>query len=107
MPEMVLPKSNSGVSLFAWMIINKFVDYLPFHRQLKTLRLEGVKIAESTYNGWLVHISKLLEPLYGNLVKSVLDTDYLKSDESTIPVQSKDKVERITFSQALTTQLKE
>ena len=91
MPEMVLPKSNAGASLLAWMIINKFVDHMPFHRQLKTLRREGVKIAESTYNGWFVQVSNLLEPLYDNLVKSVLDTDYLKGDESTIPVQSKDK----------------
>jgi transposase len=92
MPEMVLPKSYAGSSILTQMIVDKFVDHLPFYRQLKKYKREGIKIAESTYNGWFKQSSILLEPLYDTLVKQTVDADYLKADESPIPVQTKDKI---------------
>jgi len=91
MPELPLPKANVGASLLAKMIIDKFADHLPFYRQLKRFKREGVVIAASTYNGWYRQVCELLEPLYETLVKHTLDTDYLKADESPIPVQTSDK----------------
>jgi transposase len=91
MIDMVLPKSNAGSSILVKLVIDKFVDHLPFHRQLKIYKREGIKIPESTYNGWFSQISKLLSPLYECLIKQISDTDYLKADESPIPVQTKDK----------------
>lgn len=92
MPEMVLPKSYAGSTILTQMIVDKFVDHLPFYRQLKKYKREGIKIAESTYNGWFKQSSILLEPLYDTLVKQTVDADYLKADESPIPVQTKDKI---------------
>jgi len=92
MPEMVLPKSYAGSSILTQMIVDKFVDHLPFYRQLKKYKREGIKIAESTYNGWFKQSSILLEPLYDTLIKQTVDADYLKADESPIPVQTKDKI---------------
>ena len=92
MPEMVLPKSYAGSSILTSLMVDKFVDHLPFYRQLKKYKREGIKIAESTYNGWFKQSSTLLEPLYDTLVKQTVDADYLKADESPIPVQTKDKV---------------
>ena len=91
MPELPLPKANVGASLLAKMIVDKFADHLPFYRQLKRFKREGVIIAESTYNGWYRQVSDLLEPLYETLVKQTTNTDYLKADESPIPVQTSDK----------------
>ena len=91
MPELPLPKANVGASFLAKMIVDKFADHLPFYRQLKRFKREGVEIAASTYNGWYRQVCELLEPLYETLVKHTVDTDYLKADESPIPVQTSDK----------------
>lgn len=91
MPEMVLPKSNAGSSVLTKLVIDKFVDHLPLHRQLKIYKREGINIAESTYSGWFTQTVRLLEPLYDTLVKNTLSTNYLKADESPMPVQTKDK----------------
>ena len=91
MPELPLPKANVDASVLAKMIIDKFADHLPFYRQLKRFKREGVEIAASTYNGWYKQVSDLLEPLYETLVKHTTNTDYLKADESPIPVQTSDK----------------
>ena len=91
MPELPLPKANVGASLLAKMIVDKFADHLPFYRQLKRFKREGVEIAASTYNGWYRQVCELLEPLYEILVKHTIDTNYLKADESPIPVQTSDK----------------
>ncbi|MCK5814492.1 MAG: transposase, partial [Flavobacteriaceae bacterium] len=89
--EMVLPRSNAGTSVLVKLITDKFADHLPFHRQLKIFKREGVIIAESTYNGWFTKASKILEPLYQTLVEQTVNTDYVKADESPIPVQTRDK----------------
>ena len=81
MPDLPLPKANVDASVLAKMIIDKFADHLPFYRQLKIFKREGIVIAASTYNGWYRQVCELLEPLYETLVEQTVDTDYLKADE--------------------------
>ncbi len=91
MPARALPKSNAGESLLAHIIISKFVDHLPFYRQVQMFKRQGVELAESTVNGWFSDSMALIEPLYEVLKNQVLRTDYLMADETPIPVQTKDK----------------
>ena len=37
LPSLPLPKSNAGASLIAWLIVNKYVNHLPFYRQVQML----------------------------------------------------------------------
>ncbi|MDY0078881.1 MAG: IS66 family transposase [Bacteroidales bacterium] len=91
LPSRALPKSNAGEGLLSHLIISKYVDHLPFYRQVQMLKRQDVQIAESTINGWFNAIVKLLEPLYETLKINALRTDYLMGDETPIPVQTKDK----------------
>ena len=91
LPSRALPKSNAGEGLLAHLIISKYVDHLPFYRQVQMLKRQDVQIAESTINGWFNASVQLLEPLYEVLKTKVLHTDYLMADETPIPVQTKDK----------------
>lgn len=52
---------------------------------------EDITIAESTINGWLAAIYRLLEPLYEKLQEIVRQSIYLMADETPIPVLTKDK----------------
>ena len=91
LPSLPIPKGNAGVSLLALLQVNKFVDHLPFYRQVQIFKREGVKLAESTINGWFNQTCDLLTPLYDCLVTQVKNQDYLQADESPIAVQSNHK----------------
>jgi len=91
MPTQALPKSNAHHSLIAHLLINKYMDHLPFHRQMEIFKRVGVHLAASTVNGWFQASIDLLEPLYEELRRQVLKTDYIQIDETTIPVLDKDK----------------
>lgn len=91
LPTLPLPKANAGAGLLAHIQVSKFVDHLPFYRQVQMFKREGIKIAESTINGWFKNTTSLLEPLYERLVTLVQEEDYLQADESPIPVQSNQK----------------
>jgi len=53
LPHLTLPKSMAGSSLLAYLFVSKFVDHLPFYRQVQIFKREGVFLSESTVNGWL------------------------------------------------------
>ena len=91
LPSLPIPKGNAGASLLAQLQINKFVDHLPFYRQVQMFKREGMKLAESTINGWFKATCHLLEPLYDQLIVQVKAQPYLQADESPIPVQSSHK----------------
>ena len=89
--ELPLPKSNAGAGLLSNLMISKFVDHLPFYRQVQMFKRLGVELSESTISGWFRGTCELLEPLYHELRKQLLADDYLMADETPIPVLTKDK----------------
>lgn len=91
LPSLPIPGGNAGPGLLAHLLISKYVDHLPFYRQVQIFKREGLKIPESTISGWFKTVCKLLEPLYEELKTQVLDSEYLMADETPIPVQSSDK----------------
>lgn len=91
LPSLPIPKGNAGPGLLSHLMISKYVDHLPFYRQAKQFKRENITIAESTINGWFSAACRLLEPLYDQLKKQVLQTNYLMADETPIPVLTKDK----------------
>jgi hypothetical protein len=86
-----LPRSNAGASLLAQILVSKFIDHLPFYRQIQQFKRQGVTIADSTINGWFSNTCKLLCPLYEKLKDIVSSKDYLMADETPIPVQDSHK----------------
>jgi transposase/gamma-glutamylcyclotransferase (GGCT)/AIG2-like uncharacterized protein YtfP len=91
LPALPIPKSNAGAGLIAYILVSKFVDHLPFYRQRQIFKRQKLHIAESTLNGWFTASSRLLLLLYQALQKTLLETDYLMADETTIKVLTKDK----------------
>lgn len=91
LPTLPLPRANAGASLLAQLIISKFIDHLPFYRQRQIFKRQGIELAESTINGWYSSTCRLLEPLYEILKKQIQQSSYIQTDESPMPVQTKDK----------------
>jgi len=91
LPSLPFFRSNAGSSLLAWLIVNKYVNHLPFYRQVQMLQRDKVELAESTINDWFKASADLLRPLYHEIWRQMKNADHLFGDESTIPVLNVDK----------------
>lgn len=92
LPSLLIPKGNAGASLAAHILVSKFCDHLPYFRQSKIFKRQGLHIPDSTIGGWAnVTIKNWLVPLHETTKKKLLVSDYLMADETPIPVLSEDK----------------
>jgi len=91
LPSLPIPRGNAGAGLLAHLMVSKFVDHLPFYRQVQMFKRQGVTLAASTINDWFRVSCDLLEPLYQCLKKQVIKGDYLMADETPIDVLTENK----------------
>jgi transposase len=91
LPSLPIEKGNAGASMLAHLVVSKYVDHLPFYRQVQMLKRQQLDVAESTINGWFSATCSLIEPLYNTLSTKLLAAGYLQADETPIPVLTKDK----------------
>jgi len=91
LPLRVIDKGIPGPGLLAQILIDKYADHLPVHRQIKRFEREGMKLPSSTLTDWIASSCDLLKPLYEVLKTKILASDYLQADETPIRVLDKDK----------------
>ena len=92
LPERAFPKLIAGNSLLAYILVSKFVDHLPYYRQIKRFDRDFQwKVSQSTINNWMAACCTLLKPLYEHMKQQVLQSDYIQADESPIKVLDPDK----------------
>jgi len=91
MPLLPIAKSYAGSTLLADIIIDKYVNHLPFYRQVQMFRQQGISIAPATINGWFGDVADLMRPAYYRLKELVLASGYIQSDETTIPIINNEK----------------
>src|SRR5690606_26209850 len=91
LPSRPLPKAIAEASLLAFIIVSKFIDHLPFYRQIQQFKRDyRWDVSDSTINEWFVAVCTLLHPLYEKLKAEVLASGYLQVDESPIKVLDQD-----------------
>ena len=91
LPGRLLEKCMAGEGLLAQMVVDKYLDHLPIHRQLQRFERMGVKIAQSTSNDWFRMVLNHLHSLYEAHKRITLATAYLGADETPIKVLDEDK----------------
>ena len=63
-PLRVIDKGIPSTRLLGYLIMNKFLDHLPYFRQIKIFQRIGVSLKSNTINGWIAKTCILLKPLY-------------------------------------------
>jgi len=92
MPSRPINKCIAEPSLLSHMVVSKFIDHLPFYRQIQMFKRDFKwEPAKSTVNDWFISVCTLIEPLYNRQKEKLLTSDYLQADESPIKVQDKAK----------------
>jgi transposase len=93
MPEQTLPKSNAHHSLLSHILVSKFVDHLPFYRQIQIFNRQNLDISDSTMNNWYNSTTDLLQVVYDEMKSELISENYIQADESPIKVKSSHKKE--------------
>ena len=91
LPSRPLPKAMAGEGLLSQIIIDKYIDHLPLHRQMQRFERSGVKLAYSTLTDWVSGTCRLIEPLFEALKKEALQCAYQHADETPVKVIDKGK----------------
>lgn len=90
LPSRPIEKGIAGPGLLASILIEKYVDHLPLHRQIQRFKRENIHIAPSTIGDWVKYSCELLTPLYDVLKQQVMSSNYIMADETPIKVLDKD-----------------
>ena len=91
-PIRPIDKSIAESGLLAHIIVKKFIDHMPFYRQIQGFKRDfNWEPSKSTVNDWFIAVCTLLQPLYEVLEQQILLSRYVQADESPIKVQDKNK----------------
>ena len=73
-------------ALVAHVVVSKFCDSLPLYRQAQMLKRQGIALDRSTLSAWVGRACWWLTPLYELVLGTVLSSDKVFADETTLPV---------------------
>ena len=90
-PQTPIAKSYAGSTTLANLMVGKYVDSIPFYRQIEMMKRLGMNIPPATVIGWFTDVADLLRPFYYRIRDMVLEADYIQSDETTVPIVDDEK----------------
>ena len=85
-PPQPIDKGLPGPGLLAQTITSKYSDHLPLYRLEDIFARHGVELSRATLCGWMASCADLLTPLYDLMVKRVLLSIVIHTDDTTVPV---------------------
>jgi transposase len=93
-PPQPIEKSTAGASLLAQVIVAKWADHQPLHRQEKMFERHGIEISRKTMGGWVAQCAKLLDPLYQAMKKELFGSKVIGTDDTSVKVLDR----KLTFA---------
>jgi len=85
-PPQPIEKSTAGASLLSQVIVSKFADHQPLHRQEKIFERHGVEISRKTMGGWMSSVADLLNPLYQAGKRVLFESKVIGTDDTGVKV---------------------
>ena len=83
-----LERSIAGAGLLSQVVVSKYVDHIPLHRQEQIFERKGIPLARNLLSDWVAGVTEqYLERLWEVLKAEVLKEPYLQADETTLKVQ--------------------
>lgn len=85
-PERPIAGGLATPALLAQVLVAKYCDHTPLHRQSQILARHGVEIDRSTLAGWVGGACWWLDALHERLCWNVFASDHLFADDTPVPV---------------------
>ena len=86
MPPQLLPKSNLTPELFAYIIVSKYLDHIPFYRMENILLRHELEITRATLCNWTIGIYERYHHLFSFYKNILLSGRLLGIDETVLQV---------------------
>ncbi len=96
-PTKPIEKGLAGPGLLARVMVNKFCDHLPLHRQEQIFAREGLDLSRSTLCDWVRQCHELGKHVVEAMWEDALLSDYVAVDATGVLVQQKEKCRRGHF----------
>lgn len=90
-PFHATPRGFIGPHLLATIVFDKFGMHSPLNRQSTRFKSEGIDLSTSTLADQVGFGTAALMPVYDLIEKHVFAAERLHGDDTTIPIQAKDK----------------
>jgi transposase len=88
-PPQALEKSLAAEGLLAHVVVSKFADHLPLHRQEGIFSRHGAHLPRSTLCGWVAAVGAATAPIVEHMKQELIATDYLQTDDTPVLVLKK------------------
>ena len=86
MPAQPIPKSQASAGLLASIATAKYADAQPLYRQSTQFERIGFDASRQTLARWMVQCGDLVQPLINLLRDRLLESAYIRMDETTVQV---------------------
>jgi len=89
-PAAIIPKGIATADLLASIIVNKFCDHLPFHRQEQRLSRMGVSISRTDMANWTIKAGRAVQPVFDLLCERQRAGQVINMDETPVTVMGEE-----------------
>jgi transposase len=86
MPSLPIERGRPGPNLLAHVLVSKYCDHLPLHRQSDIYAREGIDLDRSTLAGWVGAMAALLKILSDRIGAHVRAGETVHADDTPVPV---------------------
>jgi transposase len=88
LPPRPLERCAASPSLLAWLLVQKFANHLPLHRQESIFGRDGKRIAKQTLCDWTLASGEALRPIVDRLLQIVCGGAVLQLDDTPVMCQA-------------------
>jgi len=86
----LIPKSNAGPGLLAYVITAKYQDALPLYRQEKIFNRHGIELTRQTLANWVIKSAQALDPVLEQMESALRAAPVILMDETTVQVNKEE-----------------
>jgi transposase len=87
LPPRPLERCAASTALLAWLLVQKFANHLPLHRQESIFGRDGMRIPKQTLCDWTLASGEALRPIVDRLLQIVCSGVVLQLDDTPVMCQ--------------------
>jgi transposase len=88
LPPRPIERCAASPSLLAWLLVQKFANHLPLHRQESIFGRDGMRIPKQTLCDWTLASGEALRPIVDRLLQIVCSGAVLQLDDTPVMCQA-------------------
>jgi transposase len=87
-PPAPIPGGIAGPGLIASVLVSRFMDHLPYHRQERTTARNGFPFSRQTTDGWALDVAeRRFSPIIELMLEEALASEAINTDDTPVNVR--------------------